>query len=408
MSLLTDLISVWEMDEASGGALDAHGSINLNQRFTVGAASGVIAGCRTFDGTAFFSVASPAELTLGDVDFTIAQWVNIASKTPAATSLAKWNTSAKRGYRITYGSSSDRFRFEVSNDGSSQVSATANTFGAPSVSTWYFVVAYHNAATNEIGISINNGAFDTTSHSTGVFTSDAEFRLADIFGATSRWNGLLDQTAVWSRILTSGELTDLYNGGSGLAYSSWGGGPSSGSGTVSAVGTLTGAGSTVKSGGGNVSSVGALVGAGQQVASGSGDVDAVGTLAGTGFAPVVGPASGFGTIGAVGTLTGAGSAVKSGSGDIDAVGVVVGAGFAPIVGGASGAGVVTAVGGVVGAGQAIYSGSGSVSAVGAIVGAGSTMRSGSGDVDATGDLVGVGPTTAGAVSQSVFYYYWMR
>lgn len=43
-------------------------------------------------------------------------------------------------------------------------------------------------------------------------------------GANRHMNGDIDEIGIWSRIITSGEVTSLYNSGAGLAYPFTGGG----------------------------------------------------------------------------------------------------------------------------------------------------------------------------------------
>ena len=35
------------------------------------------------------------------------------------------------------------------------------------------------------------------------------------------WNGSIDQVAIWNRVLSPTEITELYNSGNGLAYIDW-------------------------------------------------------------------------------------------------------------------------------------------------------------------------------------------
>ena len=62
-------------------------------------------------------------------------------------------------------------RFHVSDDGINNDSAVNSA--AISANTWYFFVAWHDAAGNTINISVNNNAAASTAHSTGVYDGDA-------------------------------------------------------------------------------------------------------------------------------------------------------------------------------------------------------------------------------------------
>ena len=71
---------------------------------------------------------------------------------------------------------------------------------------------------NEIGISVNDGTVDTTAHSGGVASISTGFNIGAAADPTNYWDGRIDSTSFWWKILTSTEVTDLYNGGSGFDY----------------------------------------------------------------------------------------------------------------------------------------------------------------------------------------------
>jgi hypothetical protein len=70
-----------------------------------------------------------------------------------------------------------------------------------------------------------------------------ESQMASNYGGvtTNRWDGLLDQFALWSRVLNTSEIATLYNTGNGLAYINWGG-------TQLAGGTISPSSLTISSG----------------------------------------------------------------------------------------------------------------------------------------------------------------
>lgn len=232
-ALADNLTSYWKMDEASGNALDAHGSNNLTDNSSVGSASGKINGARDFEGLSggspstvqWFSHADNSDLSVGDIDFTIQLWVNLESKPTGDNSniLNKWDFGANsREYIAYYNVSNDRFEFRVSNDGNgggSVTIVTANNLGAVSTGTWYLIHVWHDASANQIGIAVNAGTADTASHSTGVFNGTSNFEIGALSGGTSGpFDGLVDEVGIWKRLLTSLERTDLYNSGNGRDY----------------------------------------------------------------------------------------------------------------------------------------------------------------------------------------------
>ncbi len=223
MSLLTSLICYWKLDEASGNGLDSHGTDPLTDNNTVGSASGKIGNARDFEASSseWLQRADRASLSTGDIDFTIAGWVNAESFTANDGYIAsKMNAAlANPEYRLFYNGTTSRFQFELYGAGVSRGAAVANTLGAPSTATWYYIVAWHDSVANTVNIQVNDGGVDSTGTSGGGQDTASVFCLGSRAGdANTFWDGLLDEWAYWERTLTSGERTSLYNGGAGLAY----------------------------------------------------------------------------------------------------------------------------------------------------------------------------------------------
>lgn len=233
-NLLTNLISHWKLDEASGSALDAYGSNDLTDIGSVGSVAGKINNARDFSGTKYFTRGDNADLSIaGSVDFTFACWVKIDDKSSTRAILSKFsNAGNQRAYAIDYLASSDRFRFYVSSTGADSVIVTADTLGSPSTGTWYFIIAWHDATADTINIQVNNGTADSAAHSAGVYDNTAAFLLGARDGG-SYLDGALDEISFWKgRILTAGEKTALWNGGAGVDFTNFGALGSSATGKV--------------------------------------------------------------------------------------------------------------------------------------------------------------------------------
>lgn len=223
MAISDNLISYWKLDEASGNAVDSHGSNTLTETSgTIGSASGLPLGnARDFEAgdTEYFDIADNASLSTGDIDFSFAAWVRGESMTGNNVVIAgKWsgnNTSSEWKLEFLASGGTDKFRF-VKTSGSTTVAVVANTFGFPSNATNYYVAGGHNASTNEIWISVNGGSINTASTSTGVNDGTLPFQIGATNGG-NYWDGLIGQAGFWKRDIRS-DLASLYNGGSGLAY----------------------------------------------------------------------------------------------------------------------------------------------------------------------------------------------
>jgi hypothetical protein len=234
MSLLTNLDHYWKLDEAaaSDAAVDAVGSETLPASNNPTATGGKLNGGRGFSAAFSRSLISPSgTLNPGDTDFTFQAWVYLTDKTVIRTILSKWATVSfvpNYTFIMGYANTLDRYFWEVTPDGTtgSAGGVAADNFGIPAALTWHLVHAWHDSINNLIGISVNAGAADTVSYSTGCFSNTSariEFG-SNEHASTGFWEGIIDEVGFWSRVLTSGERTALYNGGAGLDFSAFSGG----------------------------------------------------------------------------------------------------------------------------------------------------------------------------------------
>lgn len=219
MALTDNLMAYWKLNEASGDAVDSHGSNTMTQTGTVGSQTGKLGNARgdTFDASNHFSIASNSDLVVGDLDFTVACWVYITAKTADRVAVCR-DSAGTAVFRLLYNWGSDVFFWRVYDGGGTPKNLFATTFGSPSVNTWYHLVAWHDSVANEIGITVNAGTADTVAMSTGASTGAVPNYIGYSPFGSQTWPGRVDEYGFWKRVLTSQERTDLYNGGSGLAY----------------------------------------------------------------------------------------------------------------------------------------------------------------------------------------------
>lgn len=117
----------------------------------------------------------------------------------------------------------------------------SNTYGYTatgkiSTATWYHVVMIYDGTqtgnANRLILYLNGSqetlTFVGTIPSTTYDTTADNFHVGTVSGSSFFWDGRIDELGVWSRALTGSEVTELYNSGSGLAYSSFGGGGGNG------------------------------------------------------------------------------------------------------------------------------------------------------------------------------------
>ena len=222
MALTDNLISFWKLGEVSGTRFDSVGSNDLTDNNTVTQAAGKIGDAAQFTKANSESLThvDNASLSTGDIDFSFAMWVYLDSKNTQQQYVCKYAGGGQVEYTLFYASSLDRFRWVVSHNGSTEAGITADTFGAVSINTWYFLACWHDSIANTINISVNDGGVDSLAHSLGVFDSTATLQVGAILPAApiNFVDGRMDAIGFWKKVLPANERTELYNSGDGLEY----------------------------------------------------------------------------------------------------------------------------------------------------------------------------------------------
>ena len=220
-TLADGLVAYWPMDESSGIRSDVRGASDFSESGgTIASQTGTQGNAADFTASNGKTLVTPdsASISSGDIDFTIAFWVYFDTLN---LSTDKWilnkNTDGAgvNEYHVLYDTGVNKFRFLAYGAGSN----VADVWGGPSASAgqWYFVTAYHDAANNKAGISVNNSAPVETSTTGAPSDTGASLRIGG--RATSGFfDGRVDEVGIWKRILTSQERSDLYNAGAGNTY----------------------------------------------------------------------------------------------------------------------------------------------------------------------------------------------
>lgn len=221
-SLDDGLVSFWKLGEATGTTRnDSVGTNHLTDNDSnLLQVPGQIGNAVEFiesggGGTSYLQVADNASLSITS-SWTIVAWVqlNSTASTVSPGIAAKWEVG-HRSYALSYSVSLSRFRCLASSDGAATVGVSSDNFGAPSLSTWYFLVCYFDDAADLVGISVNDGTPNTVAFTGSIFDGTAPLNIgrlgssADIIGAD------IDAVGLWNRKLPTTEITCLRNGGVG-------------------------------------------------------------------------------------------------------------------------------------------------------------------------------------------------
>lgn len=222
-SLLTDLISYWTLDEASGTRFDSHGSNDLTDNNTVTSAAGKLGDAAQFTvaNGEYLSVADNASLDLTTA-MTLAGWV-YADSLISAYIASKWDygTNGAWGFKMQSGPLQAYITDSLGDVGSNVGEGSTSL----SVSTWYHVALVYDGTqtgnANRLKLYVN-GAAETVSFSGAIAASlqnsSADLRLGRLGAVDQNWDGRMDEFGLWGRALSEDEVDELYGSGTPPAY----------------------------------------------------------------------------------------------------------------------------------------------------------------------------------------------
>lgn len=234
--LTSGLVSVWEFDETSGTSLnDSYGNNNgtnygatINQTGTVGMSY-------LFNSSEgdYIEVTNDASLNISD-SITISMWVKVNAaentqvfigKSVSGTShISPWFAYSIHALYVNETTLTPRLWITTSS-GTSSVTGAQMTVG-----NWYHLVGTYDGS--YIRLYVNTSG-SVSGKSGTINTYSTPLRIGTNGGYGENFQGTMDQVAIWNRALTASEVSDLYNSGSGLPYSQWGGSAPLTGGTIS-------------------------------------------------------------------------------------------------------------------------------------------------------------------------------
>lgn len=223
MALTDSLVAYYKLDEASGNASDSSGGGNtLTNTNTVTYVAGKINNGADF-GTANtnkkLTVASNLGITNGAISMSC--WVLLNTEIASGTwgFLQKGNATNHVQYVIAYeyngGTRRIVFNRQKQNVSNNLVTNTV-TMGT---SNYYHLVLTYDGTTLEGYVNGSSiGTLATSGDGSGSGLNQFDIGEGSMFAGTSYASIDADEVGVWSRAITSTEVSELYNSGAGLAY----------------------------------------------------------------------------------------------------------------------------------------------------------------------------------------------
>lgn len=225
MTLTDNLVSYWKFDESSGNASDASGGGHTLTNANVTYGTGIINNGAVFNSsTDSLSTSSYTDFNFERTSpFSISSWLNVTSLTSGSYILDREDSATLRG--LVWFVQSDgklRVQFGNNNDGSNCIYVDS-TASQVSTGSWYHLVLTYSGSSAASGFTmyVNGSSVATTTlfNNLSATTQNTQnLVIGNRVGGGNDFSGTLDEFGVWSRAVTSGEVTSLYNGGVGVQY----------------------------------------------------------------------------------------------------------------------------------------------------------------------------------------------
>lgn len=235
-TLSTSLLVCYDLDETTGTRVDqTANAYDLTANNTPGYATGKEGNAVDLEhisvsntSGSYLSRSSAANLeTTGDLS--IAFWVNFET-TPGLFWLVDKKSEAGLDYSMyAVFTNTNTLNFRSTN-GSATSNQDDSVSWSPSTSTWYHVVVTRTSTgTLKFYVNGSQQGTDQTGYNGALSNSGSRpfhvgrYKLSGA-GNIRNHDGLMDIVAVWSKVLSGTEITDIYNSGTGIPCDAEGGG----------------------------------------------------------------------------------------------------------------------------------------------------------------------------------------
>lgn len=214
MALKDDIISYWKLDESSGNADDAvstHDLTNANVTYN----TGKINNGAVFNGSSAYFTASNNNW-LPTTAFTISLWFKTSTSNADRDLFISDQSFTTYTIRILNGGYLFWRIIPLNNATTGNASIQVNTNYADG--NWKHLVATWDGSNMKLYLNASQVGSTTAMSTTPVKFNTDDVEIGRYPSGVEYFNGSLDEVGIWSRALSSTEVTALYNSGNGLQY----------------------------------------------------------------------------------------------------------------------------------------------------------------------------------------------
>ena len=209
--LTEDLISYYKLDETTGDVIDSHGTNDGTNNGATRGVTGIINNAFDFDGNNDYINLNSGSVSTDDLsltnDFTICAWIKPDSVSGTFNILGKRN------------SDNYQFVFRIANGGISLLTTGGNIFySTETITTGSFQYVCVTRDNDGDTIFYADGSSVYSESSLSISHINTNVRIGNDETGNFPFNGIIDEVGIWERVLSSDEISELYNSGNGLSY----------------------------------------------------------------------------------------------------------------------------------------------------------------------------------------------
>jgi hypothetical protein len=210
MALTDNLVSYYKLDESSGNAADSVGSATLTNSNTTYDTGKINNGAISNGTSSRLYGTLPVDPDNYNAGFSISGWFYFNTNTNNQFALIIAESASWGSIIIGNDTSKLYYRFGTGVNPNGHLTSTATPTGS-----WNHIVITHAGTSDKM--YLNGSVIDSSTGGT-LANNGTTLNLLSNSGVNLFMDGKIDEVGIWTKELTSTEVTELYNSGTGLQY----------------------------------------------------------------------------------------------------------------------------------------------------------------------------------------------